>query len=63
MDVAGALAQEYPQGTVILTWVCTRCHRGWTLPSGRRPSCGVCGQVAEQRGAHAAIPIEVFDAG
>lgn len=59
MDVASALAQDHPEGTVILTWVCDRCTRGWTAPAGRRPSCGRCGRVAEQRGAHVAIDLAV----
>lgn len=57
IDVASVLAERYPTATVVLTWCCTRCCRGWTAPAGRRPTCTRCGQVAEQRDAQAAIPL------
>lgn len=59
IDVASALAERYP-GCVVLTWCCTHkgCGGGWTAPQGRWwPNCPRCGQRAEQRDAHVAIPI------
>lgn len=58
VDESSLLRQLYPTAVIVLTWVCTSCHRGWPAPAGRFvPRCGRCGQHAEQRGAHAAIPL------
>ena len=58
-DMPALLRQLYPSpARVVVTWVCTACHRGWPLDIGRWwPTCTRCGAHLEPRGAHAAIPL------
>jgi hypothetical protein len=59
IDHPSLLRQLYPPpARVVITWVCTACHRGWPLVVARFwPRCTHCDSYLEPRGAHAAVPL------
>lgn len=58
IDVASFLAERYPDGDLVRTWVCDQCRHGWTSTGRWWPSCDRCGLPAGQRGVRVVVPIQ-----